>query len=96
MKIIQQYEFDNEDRRLLSIEVPDSPCDKCHQGTSSACCGCPSYTEYLEIIKPYKDRNIYDLALKFKRIKSIEKEIERLEEELKNIKKEIEDTGIFS
>lgn len=96
MKIIQQYEFDDEDRRLLSIEVPDSPCKKCYQSTSSACCGCPSYTEYLEIIKPYKDRNIYDLALKFKIIKTIEREIDKLEKELKKIKKEIEDTGIFS
>lgn len=96
MKIVEQYVFDDEDRRLLSIEIPDNPCDKCYQGTSGGCCGCPSYTEYLEIIKPYKDRNIYDLALKFKRMKLIDREIERLKEELEKVKKEIKDTGIFS
>ena len=87
MKIVEQYVFDDEDRRLLSIEIPDNSCDKCYQGTSGGCCGCPSYTEYLEIIKPYKDRNIYDLALKFKRMKLIDREIERLKEELENVKK---------
>lgn len=96
MKIVEQYVFDDEDRRLLSIEIPDNPCDKCYQGTSSGCYGCPSYTEYLEIIKPYKDRNIYNLALKFKRMKLIDREIERLKEELEKVKKEIKDTGIFS
>lgn len=96
MKIVEQYVFDDEDRRLLSIELPDNPCDKCYQGTSSGCCGCPSYTEYLEIIKPYKDRNIYDLALKFKRMKLTEREIERLKKELEKVEQEIDDTGIFS
>ena len=96
MKIVEQYVLDDEDRRLLSIEIPDNPCDKCYQGTSGGCCGCPSYTEYLEIIKPYKDRNIYDLALKFKRMKLIDREIERLKEESEKVKKQIKDTGIFS
>lgn len=96
MKIVKQYVFDDEDRKLLSIELPDNPCDKCYQGTSSGCCGCPSYTEYLEIIKPYKDRNIYDLALKFKRMKLTEREIERLKKELEKVEQEIDDTGIFS
>ena len=96
MKMIIKYEFDDEDRRLLSIDLPDNPCDKCYQGTNGGCCGCPSYTKYLEIIKPYKERNIFDLALKFKKIKLIKKEIERLKKELENVEKEIEDTGIFS
>lgn len=93
MKIVKQYVFDDEDRRLLSIELPDNPCDKC---SVPGCCGCSDERGYSAIIKPYKDRNIYDLALKFKRMKLIDREIERLKEELEKVKKEIKDTGIFS
>ena len=93
MKIVKQYVFDDEDRRLLSIELPDNPCDKC---SVPGCGGCSDECGYSAIIKPYKDRNIYDLALKFKRMKLIDREIERLKEELEKVKKEIKDTGIFS
>ena len=93
MKIVKQYVFDDEDRKLLSIELPDNPCDKCNV---SGCCGCSDERGYSAIIKPYKDRNIYDLALKFKRMKLIEREIERLKKELEKVEQEIDDTGIFS
>ena len=92
MKIIKQYVFDQEDRRLLSIELPDNPCDKCN---IPGCCGCPENTAYCEIIKPYKERNIYDLALKFKKIKILQKEIDEKQNEINKIEKEINDTGIF-
>lgn len=93
MKIVEQYVFDDEDRRLLSIEIPDNPCDKCHV---PGCCGCSDERGYSAIIKPYKDKNIYDLALKFKRMKLIQREIDKLQKEMEKIEKEIEDTGIFS
>ena len=95
MKIVEQYVFDDEDRRLLSIEIPDNPCDKCYQGTSSGCCGCHSYTEYLEIIKPYRDKNILDLALKFKRMHYLQRKVTDIKTEICKIEKEIEDTGVF-
>ena len=39
MKVVTQYEFDDEDRRLLSIKLPDNPCDKCYLN-GGGCCGC--------------------------------------------------------
>ena len=94
MKIIQQCVFDDEDRRLLSIEIPDNPCHKCSD--SDECCGCPDDRKYHEAIQIYKERNIYDLALKFKRIKILQREIDKLQNEIEKIEKEINDTGIFS
>ena len=96
MKIIktEQYIFDDEDRRLLSIELPDDPCDKCYLN-SNGCCGCPDGDKYAETIKPYKERNIYDLALKFKRMEELQNEIKAINKEINDIKKEIEATGLF-
>lgn len=96
MKIIktEQYIFDDEDRRLLSIEIPDDPCDNCSL-KNNGCCGCPDGTKYVETTKPYKERNIYDLALKIKRMHKLQKEISDMQKEIDNIAKEIEDTGVF-
>lgn len=98
MKIIEtkQYIFDNEDRRLLSIEIPDNPCDKCYLNTHGGCCGCSDNTKYCEIIKPYKDRNILDIALKFKRMHKLQKEVSDMQKEIDCIAKEIEETGIYN
>lgn len=93
MKIIEikQYVLDEEDKKLLSIEIPDSPCNKCYLN-SNGCCGCPDGTKYYEKIKPYKDRNILDIAIKIKRMRKLQneikekkKEVDRISEELKNI-----------
>ena len=93
MKIIQKYEFDDEDRRLLSIEIPDNPCSECNV---SGCCGCSDECEYNETIKSYKERNIYDLALKFKRMHKLQKEVSDMQKEIDCIAKEIEETGIYN
>ena len=98
MKIIEtkQYIFDNEDRRLLSIEIPDNPCDKCSLMKIGGCCGCSDKCEYNETIKSYKERNIYDLALKFKRMHKLQKEVSDMQKEIDCIAKEIEETGIYN
>lgn len=96
MKIIQQCVFDDEDRRLLSIELPDNPCHNCPDGSVGECCGCSDDRKYNEAIRIYKERNIYDLALKFKRIKRLQREIDKIQNEIEKIEKEINDTGIFS
>lgn len=98
MKVIvtKQYEFDDEDRRLLSIELPDNPCNKCPTGTSAGCCGCPDYTKYIEIIKHYRERNIYDLALKINHMHKLQKDIENIQKEIDSLAKEIEETGILN
>lgn len=98
MKIIEtkQYIFDDEDRRLLSIELPDNPCDNCHLVKIGGCCGCPDNTKYCEIIKPYKERNILDLALKIKRMCDLQRKVTDIKTEICKIEKEIEETGIFN
>ena len=94
MKIVTQYEFDDEDRRLLSIILPDDPCVKCYLN-GNGCCGCSDGVKYEEIVKPYKERNIYDLALKFKRMDNLKKEIVNMQEEINKLAKEIEETGLL-
>lgn len=96
MKIIQQCVFDDEDRRLLSIELPDNPCNNCSVDNVGECFGCPDDFKYNEAIRIYKERNIYDLALKFKKIKKLQREIDKIQKEIEKIKKEIDDTGVFS
>lgn len=94
MKKITKYVFDDEDRRLLSIEIPDNPCHKCYL-KANGCCGCSDGDKYNKAIKPYKERNILDLAFKFKRMHKLQDEIEEIKKEIDEIAKEIEDTGIF-
>lgn len=98
MKIIEtrKYVFDDEDRRLLSIDIPDNPCENCSLMKIGGCCGCPDNIEYTKIILPYKERNIFELALKIKRMNKLQKEISNMQKEIDCIAKEIEEIGIFS
>lgn len=66
-----------------------------YEDNPNGCCGCPKATEYADILKPYKDRSIYEFALKFKRMKEIGRQIEKLSEEQDKISKEIKETGIL-
>lgn len=66
-----------------------------YEDNPNGCCGCPKATEYADIVKPYKDRNIYELALKYKRQKEIGRQIDKLQKECDEIAKEIKDTGIL-
>lgn len=97
MKIIEtrQYVFDDEDRRLLSVDIPDNPCENCSLMKIGGCCGCPDNIEYTKAILPYKERNIFELALKIKRMHNLQKDIVNIQKEIDNIAKEIKDTGIF-
>ena len=94
MRVITQYEFDDEDRRLLSIKLPDNPCVKCSLN-NTRCYGCPNSDKYAETVELYKKRNIYDLALKFKKMEELQNEIKAINKEINDIKKEIEATGLF-
>ena len=97
MKIIEtkQYIFDNEDRRLLSIEITDNPCNNCWLKDKKGSC-CTAGRKYNEIIKPYKERNIYDLALKFKLIHELQRHMINIKTEIEKINKEIQETGIYN
>ena len=47
MKTEIKHIFDDEDRRLLSIRLPDNPCVKCYLN-SNGCCGCSDGVKYEE------------------------------------------------
>ena len=96
MKIVEQYVFDDEDRRLLSIDIPDNPCENCSLKKIGGCCGCTDNIEYTKAILPYKERNIFELALKFKRMHKLQKDIVDIQKEIDGIAKEIEETGILN
>ena len=95
MKTEIKHIFDDEDRRLLSIRLHDNPCVKCYLN-SNGCCGCSDGVKYEETVKPYKERNIYDLALKFKNMEELQNKIKAINKEINDIKKEIEATGLFN
>ena len=63
---------------------------------TGGCLGCSEGSEYAEATKPYKERNIYDLALKIKRMHKLQKEISNMQREIDKIAKKIEETGILS
>lgn len=94
MRIVQQCVFDDEDRRLLSIELPDDPCNNCYLAKTGGCCGCNDNTKYHEIIKPYKNKNILDFALKIKKLHELQNDIENIEGIIKQIAKELEEVGL--
>lgn len=93
MKTISTNIFTDEDIELLKTPLPKDPCTTC--GIEIVCCGCPKGSEYGEIIRPYKQAGIYELACKLKtreyrlkEIKACEKEIEEIEKEFpEDIKK---------
>lgn len=87
MKIEQNIIFTDEDFELLKKELPNNPCIKCRD--VSYCCGCPNGHIYNKIIKPYKDSNILDMALKIKGYKDTLKLINELQDKLDDIRGEI-------
>lgn len=87
MRIIQTVEFTTEDRELLKQLLPKNPCDGC--GDVIGCCGCPDGRDYAEKVRPYKDANIYDIALTIRRIYDIKHNIRLEEEESEHLKNSI-------
>lgn len=82
--------FDENDKELLKKELPNNPCTGCYLN-GNGCCGCAKGSEYSKILKPYKEANILDIALKNKKrldlIKDIEdkrKKVREIEENLPN------------
>lgn len=84
MKIIQTVEFTDEDRELLIKQLlPKDPCNGCNLGVG--CCGCPEGYDYAEKVRPYKDANIYDIALGIRKIHDIKQNMKLEEDEIKNL-----------
>lgn len=89
MKIEQNIIFTSEDFELLKRELPNNPCTKCDARIRGYCCGCSRGTSYSEYIKPYKDNNILDVALKVKQYKDTLKLIDEYRHELTELQSEI-------
>lgn len=87
MKIIQTVEFTDEDRELLKQLLPKDPCNGCILGVG--CCGCPEGYDYAEKVRPYKDANIYDIALGIRKIHDIKQNMKLEEDEIKNLMESI-------
>lgn len=87
MKIIQTVEFTDEDRQLLKQLLPKDPCNGCNLGVG--CCGCPEGYDYAEKVRPYKDANIYDIALDIRKIHDIKQNMKLEEDEIKNLMESI-------
>ncbi len=61
MKKTQTITYTQDDYDLLKKPLPPNPCDTC--GAGYECCGCPKGYEHKEKIQPYKDSDIYDIAI---------------------------------
>lgn len=85
MKIEQSIIFTNEDFELLSKVLPDNPCRKCDANIRGYCCGCQKGTDYAKIAKPYKDSNIYEIALEIKEFYDLDKSIKEIRSKQKDI-----------
>ena len=87
MRIIKTVEFTVEDRKLLKQLLPKNPCDGC--GVGVGCCGCQDSRDYEEKVRPYKDANIYDIALTIRKIHDIRQNIKLEENEIEHLKNSI-------
>ena len=87
MKIIQSVEVTDEVRELLIQLLPKDPCNGCNLVVG--CCGCPEGYDYAEKVRPYKDANIYDIALGIRKIHDIKQNMKLEEDEIKNLMESI-------
>ena len=83
MKITQTVEFTIEDKKLLKQLLPKDPCNGC--SNILGCCGCPEGYDYAEKVRPYKDANIYNIALAIRRIHDIKQNMKLEEAEIKHL-----------
>ena len=88
MKETVNYSFDSEDIELLKKPIPNDPCNKCSDRVG--CCGCNEHDIYREAIKPYKDRNIFEIANKLRTRNKIKQSIEESYSKISDINKELE------
>lgn len=61
---VTTYTFTSDDYKLLHSILPNNLCAFCI--TKDSCCGCPENDSYRIATKPYRDNDIYELALELK------------------------------
>lgn len=74
-----QYEFDEEDKRLLANRhslPPQVDCGSC--SSPKPCDGCADLYRWHEATKPYEDRGLLEVLLKLRRLDAIEQEVSKL------------------
>lgn len=86
--------FEDGDYNLIFSELPNNPCIGCQSSNDGSCCGCPDNTKYLEKIKPLKEANVFELAIKTNKYYHLNQEIEKLKKEMDNIAEEFSGLGL--
>ena len=85
---ITTYTFTSDDYKLLHSILPNNLCAFCI--TKDSCCGCPENDSYRMATKPYRDNDIYELAVELKTaddaLKSILNYLNRFFECIDNLK----------
>ena len=61
---VTTYTFTSDDYKLLHSILPNNLCAFCI--TKDSCCGCSENDSYRMATKPYRDNDIYELALELK------------------------------
>jgi len=77
-----QYIFSEEDKKLLSEPLPESPCKSKCGGHDPSCCGCNEYSEYSKQIKVYEDAGILEFARTIETIKNNVKKVKSINESI--------------
>lgn len=75
MRIVTKYELEEGDLELLRKELPNHPCESCHE---RACCSCDEEKQYEKAVKIYKDRNLYELAKEMKQVHECDRKIKEI------------------
>ena len=89
MKQIITYEFEESDFELLKKGLPDDPCDKCSDAPRDFCCGCKDYEIYRSEENKFKEANLYEYAKALAKIKNLNKEKKRIQNELSGLWKSL-------
>lgn len=84
-----EYIFTEEDKELLKKGLPENPCDNCDAGRS--CCGCQKERDYQKISQPFKDANIYDIALSVRRHAFLANQVQIMRKEMQTINEALPD-----
>lgn len=91
MNVIITTVYTEEDKNLLSKEIPDNPCDVCDPYMESCCTGCLKKHIYNDVVKPYKDNDIYGLALLIKERNRLKRSINDANDRIAQINSQLPD-----
>lgn len=95
MKQIITYKFEESDFELLKKGFPDTPCDECNGVQQDSCFCCKDYEIYKSEANKYKqylkEANLYEYGKALAKIKKLNKEKKRIQNELSELWKSLPD-----